>query len=521
MKNSLRMFNAKFKATKDHFIIGLWHREGIVMGKRRSIEASRRVRFVAIAVTLIVLMSTVSIVAIGIATFAGLPIQEDVLILRVGDSKEIASASATLAENLKSHNEIVESQWNSADWRGMSQPQFVNQGTTPVVTQTLVPHIDYKESEVALDKLAETIREYQTSFLVVVAHGSSEGIADSRSSATWEDIAHSIKTGRVDVPVFLSCYSSEIEEYLPAAIGFPGEIDAQIAAIALSASIVAAFDGSQSEIAEMTGQFIDRVAALEARPESYEPLANWRAIQRTVNTIMVATPAPKTYWTDSAVALKIMGMILGVLLLIILDNLSASAAKILGVLAATVVAVSCVVGIIGDLTGLSQMFKVRILWGTIDLWPLVKIAVGLLVCGFILAFGTPLIALMNLAVRNGAGLILYSLMTYFFSSLSYNSIFAAIARIFGNTLGDLTMPIFLFLFGLFGISLTYSERRLVRTCVYLLCVIFIYSAVDHLLSGVGEIFDVSKSISDSMFRTLTIWNICCWTVDWAMWLGGA
>jgi hypothetical protein len=489
------------------------------MGKRRSFGATRRVRIAAITVTLLVLMSNASIVAMGISAFAGLPIQEDVLILKLGKSKEVVSASAILEENLNSHNHIVEAQWNS-DERRVISPYCATQRTTSITTRSARSSIDYKVSDVSIDSFADTLGAHQASFLVVVAHGSSEGLTDYRSSATWEEIAHSIENERVDIPLFLSCYSSEIEEYLPDAIGFPGEIDSQIAAIALSASIVAALGGSQAEIAEMTGQFIERLAVLEARPESYEPLANWRAIQRTVNTILVATPAPKTYWTESAVALKVMGMILGVLLLIILDNLSASAAKILGVLAATVVAVSCIVGIVGDLTGLSQMFKIRVLWGTIDLWPLVKIAVGLLVCGVILAFGTPLIALMNLAVRNGAGLILYSLMTYFFSSLSYNSIFAAIARIFGNTLGDLTMPLFLLLFGLFGISLTYSEQRLVRTCVYLLCVIFIYSAVDHLLSSANEIFDVQKSISDSMFRTLTIWNICCWIVDWAMWLGG-
>ncbi|KXH76202.1 MAG: hypothetical protein AM326_03190 [Candidatus Thorarchaeota archaeon SMTZ-45] len=490
------------------------------MGKRRSLESNRRVCLAAIGVTLIVLMSNVSVVVIGIGAFAGLPIQEDVLILRIGKSNEIASASAIIEENLNIHNEIAENQWNSANGGRMNSLQHRYQGTSLAVTQNTMPSIEYKVSDVTLDGVSETVRQYQASFLVVVAHGSSNGIVEHGSSATWEEIARSIENGRVEVPMFLSCYSSEIEAYLPTAIGFPGAVDAQMAAIALSASIVAALGGSQSEISKMTGQFVDRVTALESNPESFEPLADWRAIQRTVNTITVATPAPKTYWSASAVALKIMGMIVGVLLLIILDNLSASAAQILGVLAATVIAVSCVVGIIGDLTGLSQMFKVRVFWATVDLWPVVKIAVGLLVCGVILAFGTPMIALMNLVVRNGAGLILYSLMTYLFSSLSYNSIFAAIARIFGNSLGDLTMPLFLLLFGLFGISLTYGEQRFVKTCIYLLCVIFIYSAVDHLLKRASEIFDVSKSISDSMFRTLTIWNILCWTVDWAMWLGG-
>ncbi|MHA2042920.1 MAG: hypothetical protein ACW975_13785, partial [Candidatus Thorarchaeota archaeon] len=320
------------------------------MGKRRSSEASRRVRFAAIAVALIVLMSNVSVVAVGVATFAGLPTHEDVLILRMGKSTEIASASSILEENLNSHNEIAGNQWNSDDARKMSASPTTNQGTSSVVEQTVIPSIDYKVTDVTLDSLSETMRDYQTGFLVVVAHGSSEGITDDRSSATWEEIASSIESERVDVPVFLSCYSSGIEAYLPDAIGFPEEVDAQIAAIALSASIVAALGGSQSEIAEMTGQFVDRVATLESHPESYEPLANWRAIKRAVNSIIVATPAPKTYWTESAVALKIMGMILGVVLLIILDNLSASAAKIFGVLAATVIAVSCIVGIIGDLT---------------------------------------------------------------------------------------------------------------------------------------------------------------------------
>ncbi|MHA2349643.1 MAG: hypothetical protein ACXADL_08430 [Candidatus Thorarchaeota archaeon] len=489
------------------------------MGKRRSPRARRRVRFAAIAVALIVLMSSVSVVLVGAATFAGLPIHEDVLILRMGKSTEITSASSILEENLNSHNEIAGNQWNRYDGRKMRSSPTSNQGTSSVVAQAAMPFIDYKTSDVTLDSLSQTMREHQAAFLVVVAHGSSEGITDDRSLATWEEIASEIENERINVPVFLSCYSSEIQAYLPNAIGFPGEVDAQIAAIALSASIVAALGGSQSEIAEMTGQFVDRVATLESHPKSYEPLANWRAIKRAVNSIIVATPSPKTYWTESAVALKIMGMILGVVLLIILDNLSASAAKIFGVLAATVIAVSCIVGIIGDLTGLSQMFKVRIFWGTIDLWPVVKIAVGLLVCGVILAFGTPFIALMNLVVRNGAGLMLYAMLTYFFSTLSYNSIFAAIARIFGNTLGGITMPLFLLLFGLFGISLTYGDQRLIKTCVYLLCVIAIYSAVDHLLSRFGERFDVKKSISNSMFRTLTLWNICCWIVDWAMWLG--
>ena len=480
----------------------------------------RVVVILAIAMLLVVISSNVSVLYLTIQETNSVPYSEDVLILQIGNSPEVASASEILVSNLGVYNEGLSAAMSDSFSNGISNSMLMGRisVTRSVIMVESKQLLTTRKATTDLDHLESVLIRNRATVLIIIGHGTPNGLIDESDTMSWNQLASEIQKTNTKIPVILACYSSAIQKYLPSAIGMDGELDASLGAIALSALVVSIYGGGSSDVAQFAGQLINRITILERYPDRFQPLANWAAVRSTVVQIIRSTPAPKTYWTDTAVALKILGMVVGTIMLILMDHLSSSSAKILGLIAGTIAAVSSLVGVIGQVTGLDQMFMVPVLWGTLNLWPVVKIAVGLLVCGFILAFGTPFIALMNLVVRNGAGILLYSLISYFASTTSYESLFVQIGRILGNFLSSLLLPIIVILFGLAGVYLNSYAQRIVKTCIYLLCVIVIYSAVDNLISRAASLFDVSKAISASLQKSLTLWNICCWIVDWSMWL---
>ena len=475
-------------------------------------------RILAFVIILIVVSSNMSIWFMTIKEARNAPTYEDVLIVQIGNSPEVVCASELLVKNLDNYEGGIHRKHTTTS--NLDNTNFIALEslsiTSSITHMDLIRDIRVKKIVANINDLNSVLIRNYAGVLIIVGHGTPNGLVEGTDSLAWSLLAAEIKRTEPKIPAILSCFSSEIQKYLPSAVGFSGEIDASLGAIALSALVVSAFNGKSSDTTQYTQQFINRMIVLEQNPDRYRPLANWGAVRKVVTQIIRATPAPKTYWNNKAVALKILGMVIGTILLILLDHLSSSKAKMLGLIAGTIAVVSSLVGIIGQVTGLDQQFKVSVWWGTLNLWPIVKTGVGLLVCGCILAFGTPMIALMNLVVRNGAGIILYSLISYFASTASYQSIFTQIGRVLGNFLASLLLPIIVTLFGMAGIFLNVFAQKIVKTLIYLLCVVVIFSAIDNLKSRALSLFDVSKAISNSLERSLTLWNICCWIVDWSM-----
>jgi hypothetical protein len=486
----------------------------------RNQSRTKILRMLAITIIIIVVSSNVSIWSLTIEDTSKVPSYEDVLILQVGNSPEVVSASRILDDNLISYNEgFNNSQLNSPELTISDITSLYSIQVTSSISHIEPPSLlKIKNTITDIDHLDSVLIRNRATVLIIIGHGTPEGLVDEADTISWAQLASDVKRTDCKIPAILSCYSSKIQEFLPSAVGMDGEVDSTLGAIALSALVVSVYGGSSTEIGQFTKQFIDRVTILEQNPDRYQPLANWAAVSTTVLQIIRATPAPSACWTETASALKILGMVVGTILLILMDHMSSSASKMLGLIAGTIASVSTLVGLIGQITGLDQQFMIPIWYGTLNLWPVVSVALGILICGIILAFGTPLIALMNLVVRNGAGILLYSLLSYFASSISYNSLFIQIGKVFGNLLGSLLLPIIVTLFGMAGVYLSSYAQRIVQTCVYLLTVIVIFSAVDNLMNRVVSLFDVSASISASLQKSLTIWNICCWIVDWSMWL---
>ncbi|MFW9980212.1 MAG: hypothetical protein ACFFEJ_19165 [Candidatus Thorarchaeota archaeon] len=473
---------------------------------------------------MIVILS-VSVIGMNYHTIrflGGLPSYSDILFVKVGSDSTLDEAGSILETNLNllstlSRTDIKEAENLNGFLKGANSNQI-----TAAISKSLPQHREPSmvQIDTEISNFERSLESYRVTCIIILAHGSELGLAEKQDLLAWENVAESIGRTEASLPIILACQSDNLKEYLPDAITLEGDVDGPASALACSALLVSLFGGDSDHLASITSEFLDRMTCLQERPDLYRPLANWAAISRYVDVVTAATPAPKDTWTNSATGAKIMLMVTGTILLILLDNMSSSATKILSVIAATIVSISVIVELLGEFTGMNQMFKIQVLWSTIDLWDIVKIAVAALVVGVILAFGTPAIILMNAVVKNGAALVLYSMFSLVLSSASYSSIFTQIGKLLGNFIADLFIPILVSLLAMLGIGVGSVARFMMRTGIYLLCTILVYSAVDHLISSTSSIFDVSKTVKESLARSLTMWNICCWTVDWVIYLTG-
>ncbi|RLI58110.1 MAG: hypothetical protein DRO93_10140 [Candidatus Thorarchaeota archaeon] len=99
-----------------------------------------------------------------------------------------------------------------------------------------------------IDDLHSVLVRNHASVLIVVGHGTPDGLAEGSGFLAWSSLVAEIGRTETRLPAILSCYSSTIQEYLRSAVGFDGEIDATLGAIALGALVVSLFNGKASDM---------------------------------------------------------------------------------------------------------------------------------------------------------------------------------------------------------------------------------------------------------------------------------
>ncbi|MFX1534245.1 MAG: hypothetical protein ACFFDI_08500 [Promethearchaeota archaeon] len=484
-------------------------------------KSERTIGALSLVLTLFIVFSSICTLGIYILHSSNVTSYQDILLVEVGNDSAISTASNIVQENIHKHVEeyLTQKEEEVKTQRKILAPMRQVYSTSTIEDIKASRKLILRTLKTDVTKLGTKLANKRASVLVVVGHGTQEGLEDSKTGISWEQVATDIENVGAKIPILLACYSQNIQNYMKHAVGMKGVVDAKLGAITVSALIGAALGVDQACITELIGQFTTTLALLKDNPETIQPLISWYKVRSTARTIISRTPAPASYWTNDATALKIGLLIFNTILLILLDNLSATPAQRLGTMTTIIGTVGVLVGLIGELTGLKYQFKVTVLWTTIDLWPLIEIAVVALTILLLTSWFFPLLGLFSILTGIGIRTILVGLAAFFLSTTSYNSIFTKVARVIGNTVGDFLLPLIVGIIRLVGISLSSSAQRIIRTCVYLLCTVLIISAVDKVFDTVIQL-DVSKSWLTAIHRTLTVWSISCWIVDWAFYLGG-
>jgi len=166
-----------------------------------------------------------------------------------------------------------------------------------------------------------------------------------------------------------------------------------------------------------------------------------------------------------------------------------------------------------------QMFTLTIFGVRVNLWPAVKIGICALITTAIIVLGRPAILLTDV-LKGGLKATLIGLVTLWISPKSYNSMFTATARIIGNTVGNVFMPLIVSLLGLINIRLSSSAQFIIRTCIYILTTVIVMNAVDKFMSSKVTYLDLTQSWITALQRTLILWNLSCWITDWMFYLAG-
>lgn len=159
------------------------------------------------------------------------------------------SASETIENHLNSYN--IE-RINTGKYPSLGFGSESNRvGTVKVQFEQALcmPFLAPIRDIVSLDRLKENLGHLRASLVVVIAHGSQEGLVEGRAHAGWDEVADAIDNLRPELVVMCTCYGSKISEFIQNSWGFEGQIDAISASLIVSGLLVGGLDGIGSTTA--------------------------------------------------------------------------------------------------------------------------------------------------------------------------------------------------------------------------------------------------------------------------------
>lgn len=222
-------------------------------------------------VTLVIIcLFFISSTAFAVSTHASLvetPRPRDVLVLQVGNDHPVSRASEIIQEIFEQRNLAITEKADSFIEFSYQATSFVNK---PQAANLL--HVDVAQT--SIDDMRSTVSKHRASVVIVVGHGTEDGMQDEDSASSWSSVVDSISAARQGATVFATCFGSNGAELVERGYGFEGVVDAVATAYIVSTIVLGAYDGLDARTTKAAAQSgIERGTSLISGKATALPLS--------------------------------------------------------------------------------------------------------------------------------------------------------------------------------------------------------------------------------------------------------
>jgi len=165
----------------------------------------------------------------------------DVLLVQLGDDSIIEETTQIIIDNLNDRNDYLLQELEKQEEEEYVEKLYGMVGTTSEINfgqlNTIGPRIlDINVIQISVESLENGILEsYKTQVLIIIGHGSEEGLNGENDKILWDDVKKIITDNSAKYSIIAFCFSERATKDLPNAIGFPNIIDGIVAANIVSA----------------------------------------------------------------------------------------------------------------------------------------------------------------------------------------------------------------------------------------------------------------------------------------------
>jgi len=188
---------------------------------------------------------------------------DGVLILQVGRGESIEATAGIVESYLNSYRqEVLE---EDASQSSVCQMHDMNFGTIACssAVRALRPLPTTSRIRVSLGDSLQELNQRRAAIVVVVAHGTPEGIVDGPHQIGWHELTDHLGQLQPHFVLFSTCYGGKASEFLENSWGFEGPIDAHIAGLVVSGLLVSGFGGQGGNAAHaILDEYLAQVARL-------------------------------------------------------------------------------------------------------------------------------------------------------------------------------------------------------------------------------------------------------------------
>jgi len=199
---------------------------------------NKKLRISVIIISLLLVgTNIVSIANAGVPTTS----YSDVLFVQVGDDSIIEETTQIIMNNLNDRNERLLQELEKQEKEEYVEKLYGMIGTTSEINFGQLNIIgsrilDINVIQISVESLENGILEsYKTQVLILIGHGSEEGLKVENDKILWDDVEKIITDNSAKYSIITSCFSERATKDLPNAIGFPNIIDGIVAANIVSA----------------------------------------------------------------------------------------------------------------------------------------------------------------------------------------------------------------------------------------------------------------------------------------------
>lgn len=190
---------------------------------------------------------------------------DEVLILQVGRSESIETTAGIVESYLNSYRQEVSDE--DASQSSVCKLNDMDFGTiacsSAVQTLKLIPTTS--RIRVSLGDSLLELNQRRAAIVVVVAHGTPEGIVDGTHQIGWRELTDHLGQLEPHFVLFSTCYGGKASEFLENSWGFEGPIDARIAGLVISGMLISGLGGQGSNTGKVIlDEFLTRVSLLES-----------------------------------------------------------------------------------------------------------------------------------------------------------------------------------------------------------------------------------------------------------------
>lgn len=165
----------------------------------------------------------------------------DVLLVQLGDDSIIEETTQIIMDNLNDRNDYLLQELEKQEEEEYVEKLYGMVGTTSEINfgqlNIIGPRIlDINKIQISVESLENGILEsYKTQVLIIIGHGSEEGLIGKNDKILWDDVKKIITDNSAKYSIIASCFSERATKDLPNAIGFPNIIDGIVSANIVSA----------------------------------------------------------------------------------------------------------------------------------------------------------------------------------------------------------------------------------------------------------------------------------------------